>query len=198
MELTLPFGFTLPFMELTLPFVIAQVCGVIIIVICALAPHRKTKNGIILMHVIANAFCIVQFSLLGAMTGMAGSILVLIRGGAFIWLARVQNFSVKLLFLWVFGLAQLGIVYATWDGWHCALMLVPVLYTYGQWQDDIKITRITLFFTTLAIGTYCIMTGAFTGAVNEFIQSGSIILALWRVYRLDEKKGKVNKNELGR
>jgi len=40
-----------------------------------------------------------------------------------------------------------------------------------------------VLISALCIGFYCLYTGAFTGALNKFLQSGSILFAIHRTWK---------------
>ncbi|MDE5630876.1 MAG: YgjV family protein, partial [Bacilli bacterium] len=60
-------------------FIVAQVCGSIVLFSMLIGVHFKTKEKILLSSIIANIAAILQFMLLSAITGMYTSILNTIR-----------------------------------------------------------------------------------------------------------------------
>ena len=168
---------------MTFPFVLAQILGVLVIAIFAVAPHLKEKPEMMLCIVVGNALTVVEFLLLGATTEVAVIAISLVRSIAFFFYSRrEQRAPVWLLIL--FMAAQAGAVFLTWKGWFCLLMLFDVGQTYGQWQTNLKILRISIIVTSIPIGIYNLIVRGYTGAVNSLVQLLSAGAALWhRHYR---------------
>lgn len=85
-------------------------------------------------------------------------------------------FWVMLVFLLTFITSTI----MTWNSWVCIFVLISAINTYGQWQNNLKIMRIAIIITTLSLGTYNILVMAYTGAINEFLQTISASIAIWR------------------
>ena len=67
-----------------------------------------------------------------------------------------------------------------WESWYNILLILSMVYSYGQWQEKKAVLRGSQALATIFNGTYCIIVGAYTGALNEFIQTASATVALWR------------------
>ena len=173
---------------MNLDFDLAQILGIVVIAIFAVAPHLKKKPEMMLCIVIGNILTVVEFALLGAATEAAVISIALVRSLAFFFYSkREKRAPVWLLVL--FMAAQAGAVFVTWNDWFCLLMLFDVGQTYGQWQTDLKILRISIIVTSVPIGIYNLLVHGYTGAVNSLIQLLSAGAALWhRHYRKPRRR----------
>jgi len=71
-----------------LPFIIAQILGIVVIAIFAVAPHLKAKPEMMLCIVIGNVLTVVEFTLLGASTEVAVIAISLVRSIAFFFVQQ--------------------------------------------------------------------------------------------------------------
>jgi len=150
----------------------------------------KTKSGILFFMLMGNILWTLQFVFVGAIVGALIGCVSISRTLIFYLYSRKNRkapFWILLLLLTGF----LAIHIFRWESWHNILLILAMAYTYGQWQDNRTVLRGTLIWTTIFNGIYCILSGAYTGAMNEFIQTGSASVALWR-YRKRRAKGESN------
>jgi len=160
-------------------FIIAQALGIIITIICLISPHFKRKDYIMLFSTIANLLYLLVYYLLEQNSGVAMFMVATVRTFVFYLFAKKEQkapFWVMLGFVLILVISTV----ITWDGWVCIFILISAVNTYGQWQDNLKVVRISLVITTLSIGTYNILVMAYTGAINEFLLTISASIALWR------------------
>jgi len=166
-----------------LPFDLAQVLGIVVIAVFAVAPHLKKKPEMMLCIVIGNLLTVAESALLGAMTEVAVIAISLVRSLVFYFYSR-HGKRAPVWLLVLFMAAQAGSVFLTWKGWFCLLMLFDVGQTYGQWQTDLKILRLSIVVTSVPIGVYNLIVRGYTVAVNDLVQLVSAGAALWhRHYR---------------
>ena len=64
--------------------------------------------------------------------------------------------------------------------WSVIPIIVTVIYTYGLWQDDVKVIRITTAIVGLGWTIYNVIVMAYVGAIQEISQFISAIIALVR------------------
>ncbi|MCL1964738.1 MAG: YgjV family protein [Firmicutes bacterium] len=159
-------------------FVLSQIIGVIVIIVFVIAPHMKTKPALLLCIVIGNLLTVIEFLLLGAMTEVAVISISTVRSIVFFLYSRSEKRAPAWVFLLFAGM-QGGAVFVTWENWVSLLMLFDVVQTYGQWQTNMKILRISAIVTSVPIAVYNILVGGYTGAVNQCCQAVSASIALW-------------------
>ena len=167
-------------------WIIAQILGIIIIVICSILPQFKKRELILLGATIANLLYIVVYYFLEQKSGIALFVVATIRTLVFYLFAMKEKkapFWIMLAFVLIVIISTI----MTWDSWICIFVLISAVNSYGQWQKDLKIYRIALIITTLSLGIYNILVMAYTGVINEFMQTISASVALWRYRKIEQK-----------
>ena len=159
--------------------ILAQIVGIILIIVCVIAPQRKTRDGILLFSLFGNVLWALQFLLLGDIGGVLTGCVTIVRTGIFYIYAR----NSKKAPIWIMALlaiVMIGVNILKWRSWASILLMLGVVNIYGQWQEKKTVMRGALAWTTVFNGIYCVLMGAYTGAVNEFMQTASAGAALWR------------------
>jgi hypothetical protein len=144
-----------------------------------MTPQAKSRRGMLAVILIANLLSCAQFFFVSAKAGLFGLIVTTIRSFAF-WALSGKDKQISKWVLFLFIALQLSSTVVGWDNLWSLLTLSLILNTYGQWQSNIKTLRICLLISAVFMGIYCIVTGAYTGALNKFLQAGSTVIALWR------------------
>ena len=62
--------------------------------------------------------------------------------------------------------------------WSVIPIIVTVIYTYGLWQDDVKVIRITTAVVGLGWAIYNVIVMAYVGAIQSISQFVSAMIAL--------------------
>ncbi|MDR0483646.1 MAG: YgjV family protein [Cellulomonadaceae bacterium] len=158
--------------------VLSQAVGVVVIILNAIAPHRKAKSSVLLFLLLGNVLTVVQFALLGATTEVAVIAISTIRSLCFFLYSR-RDKRAPLWLLAVFIALQCGAVAATWGGPLSLLVLFDVVQTYGQWQTNMKVLRMCTIVASIPLAIYDLLVKGFTGALNQIIQAVSASIALW-------------------
>lgn len=159
--------------------IIAQVIGVVLIILTLLTPQAKSRTKMLVVILLANLFSCALFYFVDAKAGFFGLIITTIRSFVY-WLYANKTQKAPILVFVFFVVLQMSATVIGWENWVSALTFVLVLNTYGQWQTDEKILRICLLVSAVVIGAYCLYTHAYTGAINKWLQAISTALALYR------------------
>ena len=166
-------------MHLTSAQWIAQILGVITIIISVMIPHMKTKIRLLSLNLVCNVVQLSEFAVIGALTGIAGDISATIRVLVlFVFAKKCKRAPVWILFALI--TAHIIIIAVEWQGWLSVLMILPIASIYGQWQEKMQIIRITAIITSVGFGTYSLLSGAYTGAINDLMIITSTSFALWK------------------
>jgi len=167
-------------MEFYMAFVVAQILGVLVIILGAiLSPHMKTKTSLLLCNLVANALQLGSFWLLNATTGIFTVSSIMFRVFVLYLYARLDRRAP----IWVLiGLMAIHttMVLLSWEGWISLLMLSPLVRLYGMWQDKLQITRATFIITAIGFSIYSLLSSAYVVALNELILICSTAFAIWR------------------
>ena len=168
-------------------FIIAQICGGIALILTVISVQFKSKEKIVMCFILANIAVTIQYFLLNALTGAVISILNTIRCVVF-YIYKKKDLKPSLLVLLIFEIVAIISGILSWQNeWSIIPIIVTVIYTYGLWQDNVTVIRLTTAIVGFGWGIYNIIVRAFVGAIQEFSQTISAIISLYR--------GKINNKE---
>ena len=166
-------------------FVLAQICGGIVLLLTVISVQFKSKEKIVMCFALANIVAAIQFFLLNALTGAVISILNTIRCIVF-YLYKKKNLKPSILVLIIFeAFAIISGIFSWQNIWSIIPIIVTVLNTYGLWQDNVTVIRIIAGIVGFGWAIYDVIVKAFVGAIQEFSQFVSAVISLYR-----EKKEK--------
>ena len=169
-------------------FILAQICGLIVLVLTVISVHFKTKEQIVMCFTIANVFMAIQYFLLGALTGTIISILNAIRCVVFYFFKR-KDMKPSFIILLIFEIMAVISGVISWQNmWSFIPIVVTVIYTYGLWQDNIKVIRIATGIAGFGWAVYNVAVRAYVGAIQQTTQFMSAMIALYR-NKNEETKG---------
>jgi len=159
-------------------FILAQICGLIALLITVVNIQLKSKEKIVLLNIWANVAVTIQYFLLGAYTGAVISILNAIRDVVY-FLFKKKNLKPSILVLLFFEIVAIILAIMSWqDIWSIIPLVVTIIYTYGLWQDDVKILRITTVIIGYGWTIYDIVVKAYIAALQVTAQGTSALIAL--------------------
>ncbi len=159
-------------------FILAQLCGIIALLLTVISVQFKTKEKIVMCSVFANVVVAIQFFLLNAITGAIISVINTIRCIIFYYYKK-KNKTPSFLVLAVFEIiAVISGVFSWQNFWSIIPIIVTVVYTYGLWQDNVTIIRITTGIAGFGWYLYDIIVRAYVGAIQEISQFISAIISL--------------------
>lgn len=172
-------------------FILAQICGLIALVITVINIQLKSKEKIVILNVWANVAVAIQYFLLGAYSGATISILNAIRDVIYYFFKK-KNFKPSILVLLTFEIVAIISGIISWQNiWSIIPIIVTIIYTYGLWQDNIKILRISTVIIGYGWTVYDIAVKAYVAALQVTAQGTSALIALI----INRKKKKNVKNE---
>lgn len=161
-------------------FILAQICGIIALVFTVISVQFKTKEQIVMCSVFANIAVSIQFFLLNALTGAIISIINTIRCIIFYYYKRKYK-KPSLLVLIIFEIIAIVSGITSWQNiWSIIPIVVTVVYTYGLWQDNVTVIRITTGIAGFGWSVYDIIVKAYVGAIQEISQLISAIISIVR------------------
>ena len=161
-------------------FILAQICGLIILILTVISVQFKTKEKIVMCFVFANVVAAVQYFLLSAFTGAVVSVINAIRCIVFYYYKK-KKMKPSLIILLTFELIAIISGIFTWQNiWSLIPIIVTVIYTYGLWQDNVTVIRITTGIAGFGWAIYNIIVMAYVGAVQEISQLVSSVIAIVR------------------
>ena len=158
--------------------VIAQVIGVVLIVLTIILHHLKARKSMLCLILIANVLSCLQFYFLDARAGLFALIVATVRSVAY-WAYSGKQKTPPLYVFVIFVLAQIAATVAGWVDWASLLTLCLLFNTYGQWQTKENVLRYCLLISSILLCIYCINSQAYTGAINKFLQAVSALYAIY-------------------
>ena len=152
-------------------FIAAQVIGVLAVVTTIASTQCKSKDGTLAFIGIMDILIILQYALLGAVTGLivtaVGTIRVLI-----FYLYDKEGKKIPWWILAAVSAVICGTVFLTYKK---PIDLLPVLgtliFTFGMWQNNVKILRATQLAASAAMLAYNIDVLAYADAVRAGLEA---------------------------
>ncbi len=159
-------------------FILAQICGIIALILTVISVQFKTKEKIVMCSIFANFVVTIQYFLLNALTGAVISIINTIRCIIFYYYKKKDK-KPSLLVLLIFEIIAIVSGIISWQNiWSIIPIIITVIYTYGLWQDNVTIIRITTGIAGFGWTIYNIIVKAYVGAIQEVSQLISAIISL--------------------
>lgn len=159
-------------------FILAQICGLIALALTVISVQFKTKEKIVMCMVIANVVVAIQYFLLNAVTGAVISIINAIRCIIFYYYKK-KDMKPSIIVLIVFEAIAIISGIFTWQNiWSLIPIIVTVIYTYGLWQDNVTVIRITAGVVGFGWAVYNVIVMAYVGAIQEISQLISSVIAI--------------------
>lgn len=161
-------------------FVMAQICGVLGMILTIVGVQLKTKEKIVLCSVVANIVVAIQFFLLSAYTGFMVSIINAIRCVIFYYYKK-KDIQPSIVILIIFEVLCIISGIFSWKSIEDIIpIIVTLIYTYGLWQDNVKVIKITTGIAGFGWAIYNTIVMAYVGALQEILQLVSAIIAIVR------------------
>lgn len=172
-----------------LTFFIAQVFGIISIILNIVIVQFKTKEKMLIGMIISNLVVAIQFFLLNAITGGIISLINVIRCIVF-YMFKKENKKPSLLVLLIFEMIVIVSGIISWQNiWSILPIIATATYTYGIWQDDVLKIKYISAIIGFEWSIYDIIVRAYVGFVQGIIQVISAIVAIIRYKKGEIKKG---------
>lgn len=164
--------------------VTAQLVGIVGIVFSLLSFQFSKRKHILLFQMLASLSFSAQLFMVGAVTGGCLDLISFVR--TLIFSNNAKGWARSKVWLYGFAAVMLVTGLLTWkDGWSIFPVLGSILSTIALWMTKEKHIRLV----SLAVGpcwlVYNLVTGAYSGALNELLAMGSIAIGL---FRHDRKK----------
>lgn len=162
----------------------AQIVGIVGMVLSLLSFQLKKRKHIMLFQMTASLMFSAQLFMVGAITGGCLDLISFIR--TLIFANNSKKWASSKWWLVGFILVMIATGLLTWkDGWSVLPIISSILSTVALWMKQVKHIRLI----SLAVGpcwmVYNVVTGAYTGALNELLAMISIVIGL---IRHDRKK----------
>lgn len=157
----------------------AQIVGIAGIVLSLLSFQFKKRTQILFMQMSASLMFSLQLFMVGAITGGCLDLISFARG--LIFMNNKKGWASNPLWLYGFIAAMIVGGILTWENaWSLLPILGSILSTVALWMTK----EVHIRLISLTVGpcwmVYNVVMGAYTGAFNELLAMGSIVIGLLR------------------
>jgi len=167
-------------------FILAQICGALGISIAITSMLYKTKEKIIMSQIIANILVTIQYFLLNALSGGVLNAANTIRCVIFYYYKKKDK-KPSLTFLIIFIVVAIILGAISWQNiWSIMPIIGAIVFTYGLWQDNLKVMRICSVVTTSTLAIYSFIVMAYAGGLGLV---GECIASVVALIKYHGKKG---------
>ena len=174
--------------------IVAQILGIVAIVVSVLSMVFKKKATIMLFCMIYNILTLITYLLLGKYLGciLVG---VLTLKSLVYYLFALKKLKPNIFVLIFFEVAIVVISIIFWDSWVDVFMIAnSVINTYFSWQDNVVYLKISVVVCACLLVLYDIFVGAYSYIVSEVLYGGTALVSL--IIKLKQNSIKHIKHQL--
>lgn len=190
-------------MQITLTYVLSQIFIIINYIISITAYQVKSRKLILILNFTATIATAISYTLLSAYTGLAMTLVAIIRNIIFLIDNRKhekQNKVTKRDIIILASLYAISISFAvfTYEGIFSLMsVLATMIYTFSIWQKNTKIYKLLGIPVGLAAIIYNIYIFSIFGIIFESLLASSATLGLLKELKLEKlKKANLINNKL--
>lgn len=169
-------------------FIIAQLIGLIIVILSLIGFQQKNGEKFLFYQIIISILYVLQYLLLGAITGAVICTIAIIRCIVF-WKYKKENKKTPIYYLIIFILLSiLSSIITSTSIFDYILTLGTIIFTYALWQDNMKIMRAGSIICVLSYIVYNLIFKAYTAIILDAIDFFNLSIA---IYKNDIKKQEI-------
>ena len=169
-------------------FIIAQLIGLIIVILSLIGLQQKSGEKFLFYQIIISILYVLQYLLLGAITGAVICTIAIIRCIVF-WKYKKENKKTPIHYLIIFILLSiLSSIITSTSVFDYILTIGTIIFTYALWQDNMKIMRAGSIICVLSYIVYNLIFKAYTAIILDAIDFFNLSIA---IYKNDIKKQKI-------
>ena len=172
-------------MEFSLTFIIVQLIGLIIFVLCIIGTTKLETKQVFLYNAIENVLATVQYLLLGAWTGAMCCIIAVLRNVVFARYKKKVPMYVLIIYIIVVILLNFKMVHNLYD-------IVPIIniiiFAIALWSKDIMNIKVVGLFTCVDGGIYDFNKGAYVTVFKEIIDGIVAISAIYLIIKKSRRR----------
>lgn len=180
-------------MELTTTYIVSQVFTVVMYILLGMTYYVKDRRKVLIIHFIATISVSIAYILLGAWTGLAMCVVVIIRNIIFL-LDEKKNGKrdtinkKDIIILIVLYIISIVFAVFSYDGIFSLLsVFATLLNTYSVWQKDIKLYKLLGIPTGILWTLYNVYIMSIFGIISE----GVILVCSTTGYILEKRKNNI-------
>lgn len=178
-------------------FLIAQLMGLVGLIYSIVSMYKEDRRTVLILVTITNSFYLLQYSLLGAISGIIITLIAVIRGIIFYHYDK-QNKNTPLFILLILIVLLTILSYFNYKDLYSLLTLFAgISYTYGVWQNNLKIFRITALIAPICFIIYNIHVLAYAGSFAPLVEAIMALIAIIKIDVLKSNKHDIIKTQEG-
>lgn len=163
---------------------LGEVFGILAVAIGFFIFQQRQRKKVLIVKLLCDLLWTAHFLLLGAMTGMAISLIGTCREIFFSIIDKKKE-NRNILFLILFLLANAVSVSLTWNSpWSVCSLVSGILSTIAFWQKSPDKTKKIALVVCASQMIYAIAMRSYAAMINETISIASIILFFYRTKKL--------------
>ena len=168
--------------EVGIPFILAQIVSAVEFLFNIIGNAKLKTNKILLYNGICSALSIIEYCLLGAWTGIACCIAVIIRNIVFSRYEKKIPLYILLIFIAAALILNIPTIHNVFDA---LLTLNIIVYATALWTRNVKAIKVVGLITEIPCIIYNFANQAYVGVLKNIILSAVQIRC---IYQLNKKK----------
>ena len=169
-------------------FILAQVFGIIALILVAIGYFMKSKSAFLIYQVVADFFYALAYIVVDAWTAGIITMISLVRC-IFLYFAEKKNLkhTTEFLFIFVFFYILISVIF-----WAGPLDLMPlatcIMFTFGYEIKNMQVMRYFLIIPNVILVIYNILTTTYASALLDFMDIAVIVASIIKFYKIYNKK----------
>lgn len=174
--------------------IVAQVFGTLALVSLCYNYLQTDKKKFLLIHVIVNILFGLQYLTLKAMSAFFMSIVSIMVSFLF-YKYEEKNKRAPVILLILFEIVIVVLERISYNTWYSLIpTIIAMLFTFGVWQKDIRITYIIAVLCSVAWIYYNFLVGAYVSVISSVIELIASIVGLTKSIRFKNNIKNINEN----
>ena len=172
--------------------IVAQILGIIAIVVSGLSMAFKRKATIMLFCMIYNILTLTSYLLLGKYLGcILVGVLTLKSLVYYIFALKKLKPNVVVLILFEVSILAISIIF--WESWVDLFMIAnSLINTYFSWQDNVIYLKASVVLCACLLILYDVFVGAYAYIVSEVLYGGTALVSLILMLKQNKEEKKIN------
>ena len=161
-------------------FIIAQIIGLIIVVLSIIGFQQKNGERFLFYQIIINILYVIQYILLEAFTGAVICTISIIRCIVF-WKYKKENKKTPIEFLILFIiLSIISSIITSTNIFDYILTIGTIVFTYALWQDNMRIMRLGSIVSVTTYIIYNLIFKAYAALILDGIDLFNLTIAIYK------------------
>lgn len=158
-------------------FIIAQILGMIALILVCLGYFQKKKTSFLIFQVFANIFYAFSFLVQGAFVGAFLTFISVLRSIIF-YICQKKEFKYTYIFLILILISYVTTTIIFWDSWFDIIPLITsTIFTFAFYIKDIRLTRFIMIPPNAMLVLYNIYTKTYVNSLLAILEIGIAIIS---------------------